>query len=162
MKTRLIILLLMLFAGSVMAQEHYTSTVSATDSLGTAFRVMKGEFLTSVSTPDSLTGLSDSLADASKTLYFYVFTGDTVGYYQDTTATLLETAGWKIMTDYDTGTTDYSVILVKTRDIPLYFQQMAHYIGVGRTESTKLLYIVPYISGGIGTDATLTFIGQVF
>jgi len=159
MKTLLLILFLSV---QLLAQQVYTSSVVATDSICTAIRLERGEFLTNVSTTDSLTGTSDSLAVASKTLKLYVFYGDTTGFYQDTTTTLLEAAGWNLITEYDTGGTDYAITIAKQKNVPLYFQQMVHYIGVGRTQTTSLLYVVPYIVLGTGTDVTLTFIGQLY
>ena len=156
------ILVLMVFAVSitVFPQQIYTSTISATDSLGSVIRIGANEFPTLVITSDSLTGTADSLSVSSKTLKFYVFNGDSAGVWDDSTAAMLEAAGWGILSKEDDGSTDYTVTLVKNRTTPLDFRRVAHLIGRARISGKNQLYIIPYIVFAVGTDATLTFVGQ--
>ncbi len=162
MKTLKLLILCLMFSVPLLAQQRYQSTIAATDSLGGIMRVQANEFFTTVTTPDSLTGAADSLADASVTLKFYVFNGDSAGVWDDTTTTLLETAGWAVLSEENDGSTDYSVTLVKNKITPLHFQKFAHLIGRGRRTSINQLYIIPYIVNAIGTAATLTFQGQKY
>ena len=158
MKTLLKISLFVLFPLIVFPQTLYTSTISATDSLGTYIRIGEGEYITNMTTVDSLTGSADSLADASKTVEFFVkFAKDTTGLWKDSTVALLQSDGWALISDYNNGTTIYDPILVKNVNTPLQFQQMAHYIGSSTTRGSNQLFIIPYFTTAVGTDATIKF-----
>ena len=158
MRTLIKIALFVLFPLIMFPQTLYTSIISATDSLGTYMRIGEGEYITNMTTVDSLTGSADSLADASKTVEFFVkFAKDTTGLWKDSTVALLQSDGWALISVYDTGTTIYGPVLVKDVNTPLYFQQMAPYVGSSTTRGSNQLFIIPYFTTAVGTDATIKF-----
>jgi hypothetical protein len=153
MKT--LIMILLLFTWELFSQTEYTSVVAAdtADSLGTIIRMNSKEIPVYVETADSLNDYADSAAATTKTLKFYVFTGDTAGYSADTT----RLSGWKILTAKDDASTDYSVTIQEGKRTPLNLPIMAAALGKSPTAlKSRQVYIIPYITVGVGTQVTLT------
>ena len=147
-------LLFVLFMASLVfgQSDLYTSVVPAADSLGTPIVIGTGETVIGLFTHDSLTVLADSSIASSKTIKFYVYVGDTTGYYQDTTGI----SGWMLISAKDNGSSIYSATLVKNVFTPLDQIIMSAPIGVSE-QSTKAArtYIKPYIVSGVGTPVSV-------